>query len=102
MLTVLRKVLPAVTVEAAVFGWGSAEVGAGDVGGRNVAAEGARSPLLGVFGADLLDAGVWIPPVLFLVLPTGRAGRAAVGGPFEGLETLGRAVAISACVVASI
>ena len=67
-------------------------MGAGLVGGRKVL-EGARRPLLGVPGADLVE-GVEMAPVLLRVLPTGRAGRAVVGGPLEGREALG-SVAIS-------
>lgn len=56
------------------------------------AADGARS-LLGVWGADL---GVGILPVLFLVLPMGRAGSAMLGGPFDGPAGRGRAVVMLA------
>jgi hypothetical protein len=69
------------------LGVGRAPVGAGNDGGGN-AADGARRPVLGVFGVDLL-AGVGRPPVLFRVLPTGSAGRAAVGGPLDGREGRG-------------
>lgn len=73
-------------------GCGRAVVGAGVEGGRKVA-EGARSPLLGVFGVDL-GAGGASPPVLFRVLPTGSAGSATVGGPLDGRAGLGNAVDI--------
>jgi hypothetical protein len=66
-------------------------VGAGVVGGRKVV-DGARRPLLGVFLADL--EGVVMPPVLFLVFATGRAGSATVGGPFDGRDGRGSVVAI--------
>ena len=92
MLTVFRIVLPPVTMLETARGWGSAAVGAGVVGGRNVL-DGARMPLLGVLGVDLL-AGVVRLPVLLRVLPTGRAGRAVVGGPFDGRAVLGSAVAM--------
>lgn len=38
--------------------------------------------------------GVARPLVLFLVFATGRAGRAILGGPLEGRDGLGSAVAI--------
>jgi hypothetical protein len=63
------------------------------VGGRNVV-EGARRPLFGVVEIDL-KLGVGMPPALFRVLLTGRAGRAAVGGPCDCLGGLGSAVAIA-------
>jgi hypothetical protein len=92
MLTVLRMVLPApFTAADTARGCGSADVGAGVVGGRNVV-EGARIALFGVFGPDL--PGVGIPPVLFLVFVTGSAGSAMVGGPTEGREGRGKVVAI--------
>lgn len=50
--------------------------------------EGARSPVFGVAGVDLL-AGVARPPVLLRVFPTGNAGSAVFGGASEGLEGLG-------------
>ena len=68
-------------------------MGAGLVGGANDA-EGARRPLLGVPGADLL-AGVGMPPVLFRVLGIGKAGKAMDGGPLEGRDGRGSVVAIS-------
>lgn len=46
-----------------------------------------------VVGADLVS-GVASELVLFLVLGTGSAGRADVGGPFDGREGLGSAVNI--------
>lgn len=58
--------------------------------------DGARSPLLGVVGADLDGVVVERLPVLFRVLVTGKAGSAMLGGPFEGREGRGRAVAIVA------
>lgn len=91
MLTVFRNVLPALLIPAipdTARGWGSAVVGGGVAGGRCVV-DGARRPDLGVACANL-DAGVGKPPVLLRVLPTGRAGRAMVGGPFDGRDGLGR------------
>lgn len=84
MLTVFLSVLPAPLIADTERGWGSAVVGAGVAGGRKVV-EGARSPLLGV-------VGVAAP---FLVLPTGRAGRAALGGPLEGRDALGSVVVMT-------
>jgi hypothetical protein len=67
-------------------------MGGGDAGGRNVV-EGARRPLFGVLRFDFAF-GVGMPPVLFLVLVTGSAGSAAVGGPCDDRGGLGSAVAI--------
>ena len=90
MLTVFLIVLPAPLNPETDLGCGRATVGAGVVGGRNDV-DGARSPILGVLGVDRLP-GTTNPPVLFRVLPTGNAGSATVGGPFEGREGLGSAV----------
>ncbi len=87
MLTTFLIVLPALLSPEADLGCGKEPVGAGVVGGRK-AADGARNPVLGVDGVDLV-ADVGTPPVLFRVLPTGRAGRAIVGGPFDGRDGLG-------------
>lgn len=91
MLTVLRSVLPAPLMPGVDRGCGRADVGAGLLGGKKFV-DGARRPLLGVDGFDF--AGVASVPVLLRVLVTGSAGSAAVGGPLDGLEALGRAVAI--------
>jgi hypothetical protein len=58
--------------------------------------DGARSPLLGVDGADLagVGEGEGMFPVLFRVLCTGKAGKAMFGGPFEVRAGRGKAVAI--------
>jgi hypothetical protein len=59
--------------------------------------EGARSPLLGRLGAasDLLNSErVGMAPVLLRVLVGGRAGKAVLGGPYEGLDGLGIAAAM--------
>lgn len=87
MLTVFLIVLPAVLIPETARGVGRAVVGAGVAGGRTVV-EGARSPVLGVVGIDLL-IGTDRPPVLFRVLPMGSAGSATVGGPIEGRDGLG-------------
>lgn len=67
-------------------------IGAGVGGARTL--DGALRPLLGVDGADFAGAGDEIFPVLFRVLVTGKAGNAMFGGPFEGRDGLGKAVAI--------
>ena len=86
MLTVFLIVLPAALTPDTDL----EPAGVGMAGGRRVA-DGARSPLLGVAGVDLLkDADS--PPVLFLVLATGSDGSAIVGGPIEGRAGLGSAV----------
>ncbi len=68
-------------------------VGAGVAGGRKVV-EGARKPLLGVLKVALAATGEVALPVLLRVFPTGKAGRAELGGPSEGREAFGRAVAM--------
>ena len=60
-------------------------------------ADGARSPLLGVLGADFVELTEGIFPVLFRVLATGKAGSAMFGGPLEGRDGRGRVVAIVVC-----
>jgi hypothetical protein len=91
MLTVFLIVLPAALTPDTDLGWGSDPVGAGVAGGSRLA-DGARRPLLGVVGVDLLARLL----LLFLVLLTGSAGSAIVGGEFEGRDGLGSAVDISA------
>jgi len=91
MLTAFRIVFPAPLTAETARGWGRAVVGAGVVGGRKVV-EGARSPLFGVPFVGLV--GVVMPPVLFRVFATGRAGKATVGGPLDGRGGLGSVVAI--------
>jgi hypothetical protein len=95
ILTVFRMVFPALLIPDTARGCGKAEVGAGVAGGRKVEVDGARSPLFGVFAPDFLLGELEIPPVLFLVLVTGRAGNATVGGPFDGRDGRGSVVAIS-------
>lgn len=69
----------------------------GVVGRGSPAAEGARKEDFGRRGGDPSDFaisdGVGMLPVLFRLL-TGSAGKAVVGGPYDGLEGLGRAAAI--------
>lgn len=95
MLTDLRSVLPALfAVADAERGCGNDEVGAGVVGGGNSVLEGARSPVLGAFVKDLAGVDGGCRPDDFRVFATGSAGRAIVGGPFEGRLGLGSAVVI--------
>ncbi len=44
-----------------------------------------------MLGADPKSESVGIPPVLFRVFVAGSAGNADVGGPYDGLEGLGKA-----------
>lgn len=65
--------------------------------GRPLDVEGARSPLLGRLGAEsalLKSERVGMAPVLLRVFVAGSAGRAVVGGPYEGLEGRGIAAAM--------
>lgn len=96
MLTDFRSVLPALlTAVEAERGVGNDEVGAGVVGGGNSVLEGARRPVFGVlFVKDLAGVDGGCKPDDFRVLATGSAGRAIVGGPFEGRLGLGSAVVI--------
>lgn len=92
---VFRNVLPApFTPEADRGCVGEEGAGSGDGGGWRLE-DGARRPLFGVVRLDFV-AGVARFPVLFLVFPTGSAGRAMVGGPFVGLDGLGSAVDMAA------
>lgn len=96
MLTDFRSVLPALfAVVDTERGCGNDVVGAGVVGGGNRVLEGARSPVLGALFVKVL-AGVdgGCRPDDFRVLATGSAGRAMVGGPFEGRLGLGSVVVI--------
>lgn len=56
--------------------------------------DGARNPLLGVFGVDLVGLTEGMLPVLFRVLFIGRAGNAMFGGPRDGRDGRGRVVAM--------
>lgn len=92
ILTVFRTVFGVVGLPFRVFGRaGKADNGDGLGGGGRCDAEGARRPL-GVLGADLVDPGVGMVPVLFRDLLTGSDGRAILGGPFDGLDGRGRVV----------
>lgn len=62
--------------------------------------EGVRRPLFGMLGVAGKSDNDGTPPVLFRVLIAGRAGNADIGGPFEGLNGLGRvAIVRSHCPV---
>jgi len=100
MLTVFLIVLPAALTPDTDLGEGRDPVGMGDAGGRRLA-DGARRPVLGVAGVGLLYGAARLP-VLFLVLLTGSAGSAIVGGPFEGRAGLGRAVDILKPILAGV
>jgi hypothetical protein len=56
--------------------------------------EGARKPLRGVDGADLVEIADGMLPVLFRVFEMGKAGSAMLGGPLDGREGRGRVVVI--------
>lgn len=94
MLTVFLIVLGVVGFRPeTALGCGSADMGEGLGGGGRFVVEGALSLLWGVWGADLADGML---PVLFLVLLMGRAGKAMLGGPFDGPEGRGSAVVMLA------
>lgn len=83
--------LPALFMPAP-FGIGRAPVGAGAKGGPLCidAADGTRSPLLGVPGVLV---GLAISPVLFLLFRMGKAGRELAGGSL-GPRSRGSVVAM--------
>lgn len=96
MLIVFLIVLPAAFTPGVGFDFGSGLLPARDglVGFESWDDEGARRPLFGKFGVVAKSETVGIFPVLFRVLVVGSAGNAAVGGPYEGLEGLGKEAAI--------
>lgn len=114
MLTLFLNVLPApLTGVARPLSCGSADDGADVVEFRFI--EGARRLLVrgvvglvampegrGMPGAELGvgdEGAACMPPVLFRDFETGnagKAGRAMLGGPFDGREGRGRVVAILA------
>lgn len=104
MLMVFLIDFPAALTPGSCRVFGSGEVGllppgVGVVGSESCECEGARSPLLGRFGVEVDDLNsddiVGIPPVLLRVFWVGNAGKAAVGGPYEGLEGRGIDAAMS-------
>lgn len=90
MLMVLRIVFPAPLTPGAVRSFGRVVLLPPGVEGR-LDADGARSPLFGnpKLSEAFRVAMVGTIPVLFRVFVVGSAGRAVVGGPYEGLEGLG-------------
>jgi len=100
MLIVFRIVLPAaftpglLLADGAVFSLGRAVVLPPVVDGR-LDVEGARSPLLDNPPARRLEAVGTRVPVLLRVF--GRAGRALVGGPYDGPDDRGRDAAMLCC-----
>ena len=94
MLMVFLMVFPAAFTPGVVRNFGSVVCELDAEGRPDV--EGARSPLFGKLGGVLskLDT-VGIAPVLFRVFVEGKAGRAVVGGPYDGLEGLGIAAAMT-------
>ena len=100
MLIVFRIVFPAAFTPGVGRPFGIGEVGpfpTGVFGKESCECDGARSPLFGRVGVEAPDLNsdiVGIPPVLLRVLVVGSAGKAAVGGPKEGLEGRGIDAAI--------
>jgi hypothetical protein len=95
ILMVFLMLLPASFTPGAFRSFGRVAL-CGDVGRFDV--EGARRPLLGRLGAasDLKSESVGMAPVLLRVLVLGKAGRALVGGPRDGLDGRGSDAAMSA------
>lgn len=87
MLIDFRSVFPDAPLTAADTerGCNNADPGAAAVGGGSSVDEGVRSPVLGMFVNDLAGVDGGCRPDVLLVLATGSAGRAMVGGPLEGL-----------------
>lgn len=96
MLTDFRSVFPGIPLTAAETerGCNNAEPGVPAVGGGSSVEEGVRSPVLGVEVRDRAGVDGGCRPDALRVLATGSAGRAIVGGPFEGLEGFWSAVVI--------
>lgn len=72
-----------------VLSLGRAALDPGVVGGGSADVEGARSALFGKLGAGPSSEVDGILPVLLRVFFVGNAGRADVGGPYDGLEGRG-------------
>lgn len=97
MLIVFRIVFPAPFTPGVVLNLGRVVLPPGVVGAERFDAEGARRPLFGNRGGEVLileSEMVGMFPVLFLVFVVGNAGNAVVGGPYEGLDGRGIAAAI--------
>jgi len=97
MLIVFRIVLFGPFSPEGVLCFGSVALPPGVVGGGSCEVEGALRPLRGKpeAGEGESDSGViGMPPILFLDFDIGKAGKAVVGGPYDGLEGRGIAAAI--------
>lgn len=97
MLIVFRIVFPAPFTPGVVLNLGRVVLPPGVVGAERFDAEGARRPLFGNWGGEVLileSEMVGMFPVLFRVFVVGSAGNAVVGGPYEGLDGRGIAAAI--------
>jgi hypothetical protein len=97
MLIVFRIVFPAPFTPGVVLILGRVVLPPGVAGAERFECEGARRPLLGNRGGEVLvleSEIVGMFPVLFRVFVVGSAGNAVVGGPYEGLDGRGNAAAI--------
>lgn len=97
MLIVFRIVFPAAFTPGVALNLGRVVLPPGVVGAERFECEGARSPLFGNRGGEVLSLAserVESFPVLFRVFVVGNAGNAVVGGPYEGLDGRGNAAAI--------
>ena len=97
MLMVFRNVFPAPFTPGVVLSLGKTVLPPGVVRAARFECEGARIPLFGNRGGEVLvleSDMVGMFPVLFRVFVVGSAGRAEVGGPYEGLDGRGSAAAI--------
>lgn len=97
MLIVFRIVFPAPFTPGVPLSFGRVVLPPGVVGAERFECEGARMPLLGNRGGEVLildseRSGMF--PVLFRVFVVGNAGNADVGGPYDGLDGRGNAAAI--------
>jgi hypothetical protein len=96
MLIVFLIVLPAAFTPGVGFDFRRLllPVGLGVVGFGSCDDDGTRKPLFGRLGVDSTSDTVDTLPRLFRVLVVGSAGSADVGGPYEGLDGLGREAAM--------
>ena len=84
MLIVLRIVFPAPFTPGVPLNLGKVALPPGVVGAERFECEGARKPLFGNRGGEVLilaSERVGMFPVLFRVFVVGNAGNAVVGGP---------------------
>lgn len=100
MLIVFRIVFPARFTPETARDLGRGVL-LGAAGSEDV--EGARSALRGKsgIGPERSSGVVWMPPVLLRVFFAGKAGRAVVGGPNDGLEGLGIEAAMTSWQICS-